>query len=50
MKPLETRTPKPKNMMREEEGKRRVQLTESAKGQLTESASWWVGNDNISWC
>ena len=28
----------------------RVQLTESAKGQLTESAWWWVGDDEFSWC
>ena len=26
-----------------------VQLTESAKGQLTESAGW-MGDDDFSWC
>ena len=26
-----------------------VQVTESAKGQLTESAGWWMGDDDFSW-
>ena len=42
MKPLETRTPKPKNMIRETEGKGVVQLTKSARV---------VGvDDDFSWC
>ena len=53
---VDRETPRNKNMVAQDhqEGirgeERRVQLTESAKGQLTESAGMEDIDDDVSWC